>query len=324
MCGYCFEQVFLNEILEQECGSNSPIEYNKFDGLLVTPYSQETNYLLHCLKSARASDQLPSALFIIHCRGLEDVIYRSKSPCVDCLSHATLAKHYHKYHQILEDHRLSIKANKELLPHPSWIELYDPKFIFDSKKWSNFLKNQNLLPKAVSLLEEYYHWWILGDEKDKNDLSKMMEETGIFDPIEDIKKEELDRFYGIFPALYFSLVYLSNQNNELNLIEKIALTNPDGVPDFPGFDLWLQRKALLSMIRKKGVSFLIDNLNSELRVELVYYAFLKLEEVKQESRKVIEKLKSVVEAEVTPSEFTDSSNTYIEKMHNWPKIMRYH
>ena len=116
-------------------------------------------------------------------------------------------------------------------------------------------------------------------------------------------------------------MYVSDKCEDLSPIERIALNNPSGVPHFPGFDLWLQRTALLAMVSKMEASYLIDCMSPDLRPELVFYAFLRLRDVRRERYRVIERLKDLAEAE---QGYFDSASEYIKKMYGWPKDRLFH
>ena len=116
----------------------------------------------------------------------------------------------------------------------------------------------------------------MGQNQLKNDLNRKLKDTGVYGPIEDIPRTEWDRLYGLFPALYFCLVYTGKHKADSTVLSQIALTSPNGVPNFPDYDLWLRRKALTISIQNKGISFLLDNIGPDLPLDLVYYACLKL------------------------------------------------
>ncbi|MFO7803066.1 MAG: hypothetical protein R6V55_12300 [Desulfovermiculus sp.] len=142
----------------------------------------------------------------------------------------------------------------------------------------------------------------------------------VLDPIEDVSLEERQRLYHLLPCLYFALIFLSSQRQGIDSLEKIALTPPHGVPDFSGFDLWLQRKALVCMLGHKGISFLLDNLHPELCLEPVYYAFLRMPLVRQRREDLIQKLKALSRTVPQSSEMYEDAVKYMHKIQSWQPV----
>jgi hypothetical protein len=101
-----------------------------------------------------------------------------------------------------------------------------------------------------------------------------MKKTGIMDPIEDTPPKEWNRFYLFFPAVSFSLSFLSRHQSRSDIIKRIAIETPQNVPHFSGYDLWLQRKAFIVCLNEYGIQFIIDHYD-KLRFELICYALLK-------------------------------------------------
>ena len=159
----------------------------------------------------------------------------------------------------------------------------------------------------------YHSWWLKGEGQNKNDLHQRMKRTGVLDPIEDIAREEWKLFYSLFPAVYFALIYLSRYGEDLAPVEKIALTNVNGVPDFPGLDLWLQRRALACAVQARGVTFLLNNIDREMRPVLIYYAVLRFEFVKKEREQIIQRMHNIKQ-KYTYGEFLEEMNIYIENL----------
>ncbi len=81
--------------------------------------------------------------------------------------------------------------------------------------------------KSLILLEQYYKWWLKGEDLTKNDLNKKLEETGVLDPIEDISCSDLERFYNLYPAIFFAMNYCGRNSPELPALKSIALDYPN-------------------------------------------------------------------------------------------------
>lgn len=271
VCGYCVEQVLINDILEQEWSTGKPILEDQVHGILLPCHAQESNFILHSVKFARSRDMVDEVLPILHCRALEKIILRPESALETSLPQMALAKHYHEYQRTLP-YTWPYESIINLLPAPAWATLYWPEFVFSRKAWEDFMHIQDLLDQATSLVQAYCTWWLQGHEQAKNDLQQRMDETGVLDPLEDINEHEWERFHSLFPALYFALCYLGGKGLNLDVVEKVALTSPNGVPLFSGHDLWLQRKAMTYLVSNKGASYLIQKIPPYLRLEPVYYA----------------------------------------------------
>jgi hypothetical protein len=312
MCGYCIEKVMI-ELLEQEIGSKAPIPEDQNSAMLLESLAQETGFPMHSLKFARAWDKEPDILYVLHCRSLEAIAARPVSAAEGGPPHNALVKHYHAYRRMAST-RFKKDELKVILPHPSWLMLYDPDFVFSKAKWSEFTDKPDLLDQCADLLERYHSWWLRGEGQHKNDLNLRMKQTGVLDPIEDITRDEWELFYSLFPAIYFALNYLSRYGEDLGPVENVALTDINGVPDFPGFDLWLQRKAFTSAVQARGTSFLLDNLELELRPLLIYYAFLRFDLVRKEREQTIKKISTLMKQIYLCGEFAKEANTHIEKI----------
>ena len=154
-------------------------------------------------------------------------------------------------------------------------ELSDINLLSDAKCWNQFIANEErVLKNSLGLLNSYHDWWLLGNGKEKSDPDERIEETGIMDPIDNTTLAEWNRFDTLYPAISFALSYIINQYNDSEIIQKIALTNLEDVPDTWGKDLWLQRRAMIACVQRNGIKFIIENLG-QIRYELIYYVLLK-------------------------------------------------
>ncbi|MEF8941549.1 MAG: hypothetical protein V5B78_02030 [Desulfohalobiaceae bacterium] len=302
------------EFLEREIGSNAPIPEDQSSAVLLESYAQETGFPMHSLKFARAWDKELDILYVLHCRALEEIVASPALAAKGSPPHNALVKHYHAYRRMVSTRFKTVEL-ENILPHPSWLILYDPDFVFSQAKWSEFTANPDLLAQCASLLERYHSWWLKGEGQNKNDLHQRMNKTGVLDPIEDITREEWELFYSLFPAIHFALIYLSRYGEDLSPVENIALTDVNGVPDFPGFDLWLQRKGLARAVQARGACFLLGNLELELRPLLMFYAFLRFDCVRKEREQIIQGMRSLMKKRYSYGEFEEEANKYIHKMH---------
>ena len=316
MCGYCVEQVLINDILEQEWSNGKPMPGDQVHGILLSGHAQESNFTLHGVQFARTYDMVDQVLPILHCRALEEIILRPESALETNLPQMALAKHFHAYQRTLPT-TWPYKSIINLLPTPAWATLYQPEFVFSRRAWDDFMHTQDLPDQATSLVQAYSAWWLQGQDQAKNDLLQRMDETGVLDPLEDINEHEWERFHNLLPALYFALCYLGGNGLNLDVVEQVALTSPNGVPLFSGHDLWLQRKAMTYLVSNKGASYLIPKIHPYLRLEPVYYAFLRLRTMQEHRDELVQCLEGIKHDVPQLSEMYEDAEKYGQKMQDW-------
>lgn len=172
-------------------------------------------------------------------------------------------------------------------------ELSNINLLNDEVCWNEFIadKERNL-KNSLELLSFYQDWWLLGIGKEKSDPLQRMEQTGIMDPIDNTTLAEWNKFDALYPAISFGLSFIINHHSDAEIIQKIALTNLEDVPDTWGKDLWLQRRAMIACVQRNGIKFIIENLG-QIRYELIYYVLLKTDTSPAE----LKNLKEVILAE---------------------------
>jgi len=154
-------------------------------------------------------------------------------------------------------------------------ELSNINLLSDEVCWNQFIADKESIRKnAMDLLNFYHDWWLLGIGKEKSAPDKQIEGTEIEDSSVSATLAEWNKFHAIYPAISFALSIIINHRNDSKIIQKIALTNLEDVPDTWGKDLWLQRRAMISCVKRTELSFIVDNL-SRIRYELIYYVLLK-------------------------------------------------
>ncbi|MDP3664567.1 MAG: hypothetical protein U1D41_04135 [Nitrosomonas sp.] len=154
-------------------------------------------------------------------------------------------------------------------------ELSDVNLLSDEAYWNRFITNkERILNNAMDLLNQYHDWWLLGIGKEKSEPEEQIEEFGILDHVDNTTLAEWNKFDALYPAISFALSYIINHHSDSEIIQRIALTNLENVPDTWGKDLWLQRRAMIACVERSGLAFIVDNLN-QIRYELIYYVLLK-------------------------------------------------
>lgn len=155
-------------------------------------------------------------------------------------------------------------------------ELRQIELLTDETRWNRFMADQErIYCHALELLNSYYDWWILGIGKEKEKRKPNSIDKNLLIPDELITTgAEWDKFHALYPAFFFALSYLINYHGDSDIIRKIALTNLKDGADIWTKDLWLQRKAMITCVRRDGFLFVVDNF-SQIRYELIYYVLLK-------------------------------------------------
>lgn len=268
MCGYCFENWLLLEGLssrrdEAVAETGTPFLRNIAAAVLL----QEEEPLLPFLDQAARWGNPSFQLDIIFCRLFEHCLFlgvdRSLVRKINSLYGPDAAATFlhNRNHTVLAVH---------------WIAIFTPAAFADEDKWRRFLwtASARLADLTYDTLEFYVDWWLRGRGKTTSDGADRLEQTGRMDPIDNTPKQEWDYFYAIFPWVYFSLMYIGRYCPNAPLIEQIALHPPQDVPDFPGHDLWLQRRAFLFYLQSAGWPGLLKH-PDQIRFALVEYGLRK-------------------------------------------------
>ncbi|MBC2704290.1 hypothetical protein [Desulfobacula sp.] len=265
MCGYCFEGGVLIPALELAYKG----EKTKIDGFNIENYLQEESNLYLVVDEAKKFECRNDYAGIILCRLYEKYILSGVDNVL-----------YKKITSIFGDDIVNTVLKKSSLDSKQYVsrirkKLSDKEIYQNNRQWDNCISGKpELIEDSLNLLNFYYDWWIKGQNKRKSDSLLRLKKTGIMDPIANTPKTEWERFYALFPLVYFSLTYLWKYHSDTELIEKIALHCPDGTPDFGGYDLWLQRKAFVFFIQKVGIVKALEKID-QVRIELIYYTLLK-------------------------------------------------
>lgn len=257
MCGYCTERSAL-EILGDDVRGNlqmKAVGYNlgRYFHLRETPdFIMALERIRRSLAQRRLTffSEVPPAVLLY--RGLEILLTQGfESPA---------------YQQILKkplyrDAIIAVCSGEDRKKFESATEglemehlglLYDAETYFWGDRSKQLRTLSKVLPSCRSLLKHYISWWLTGQELQKNDLSAMMEETGIMDPINDITEEEHSRFNLLGRALYFSILTVGSCSAGKKMLLAVAQRLPAGVPYFDGEDLWLQRIAAVKLYDMEG------------------------------------------------------------------------
>lgn len=261
MCGYCIEAGIVLDFVENE----RSLGQMELENHWVPSYLQECEDLPSTIKKLKKFNKFSDSIDIVFCRVWEKIINNKyESACTELetgFDKESINKFLIRFHDS-EDCK-------------EWGVLGDNNLYADKQYWARLLENKKrLIDVSEKTLMNYYDWWIRGNKKKTSDPGDRFKKTGIMDPIDNTTREEWDRFYLFFPAVFFSLSFLSRHQSRSGIIKQIALESPQDVPHFSGHDLWLQRKALVVCLKEYGIQFILDNYD-KLRFELICYALLK-------------------------------------------------
>ncbi len=261
MCGYCIEGSITLDFIESQRIS----EKIEFENNWVSIYVQESMNFPEVIDKIKTFDNFPGSIDIAFCRLWEMSLNQEYSGIYHCLVNEYGDKS-------IDDYLFGLKNNYH---NENWKSLGGSELYINKGGWDYFLGNVNqLIEDSESTLKSYFDFWICGESKEISDPEKRMEETGIMDPIENTTPKDWDSFYTLFPIVFFSFLIIKRFKNDSEILRRIALQSPHDVPDFLGYDLWLQRKAFVVCVKNYGIQFVLDNYD-DIRLELIYYALVK-------------------------------------------------
>ena len=269
MCGYCYECIILHVV---ETGHRGTKGY-RFS------YLQESEDIKTEIQQLEDPNNPEPLIELAFCRLYEHYFAHG----FDVELFDTLQDRFgHEAIQAYLNRRQA--SSSEILK----AELSDINLLSDAKCWNRLIADKEKIFKdSLEILNSYYDWWLLGIGKEKSEPLQRMEQTGIMDPIDNTTLAEWNRFDALYPAISFALSFIIHHHGNSEIIQKIALTNLEDVPDMWGKDLWLQRRAMTACVKRHGFSFIVDNL-SQIRLELIYYVLLKIDTNSTELKKLKE------------------------------------
>jgi len=266
MCGYCIESAYFLSFIYKNINV-----IDVTDSFLYPVYMEESETFIEDLENKRIcsitfiSQSDISETSIIYCRIIEKLILENKN-----------------FYHILDNRYYIDNTNKintfiAKRYKCAYLNNFDLKrFCNNTKYREKFLKNKTkLIDISTKILKDYCKFWILGIGKEISDPIKRMSETGIMDPIENTTPENWEKFYLLFPIVFFAFLILEKYTKKSKIIKYIALNDPHDIPDFPGLDLWLQRRAFTKCIKEYGIQFFLKNYENIRQLELLFYFILK-------------------------------------------------
>ena len=272
MCGYCYEGIMLHVV---ETGQRGTKGY-RFS------YLQESEDIKTEIQQLEDPNNPEPLINLAFCRLYDHYIANGFdielfNILQDKFGHVAIKSYF---------------ARMQASPSAFKAELSNINLLNDEACWNQFIADkERVFRNSLDLLNFYYDWWLLGIGKEKSEPLQRMEQTGIMDPIDNTTLAEWNKFDALYPALSFALSYIVHHHRDSEIIQKIALTNLEDVPDMWGKDLWLQRKAMIACVQRDGLMFITENLG-QIRYELIYYVLLKTDTNLHELNKLKEAILS--------------------------------
>jgi len=241
MCGYCIEGMMLEYLVEAKRNTKAEITW------LLPNYVQEVDDLIGIINKIKSSVYLEESLDTIFCRLQDHFITHGHNALlynfVKSVLGPTLINKFFSKRDSCYEHNFS----EELLNI-----IADPNIYENETCWNEFIQNVDLTDTSEKCLKSYINWGIFGNNNDDD-------------------KENWETFDSIFPSLFSALSFLSKNKRDSNIIKKIALNTPNPI----GNELWLQRMAFISCVKKYGIEFIIENI-SKIRTALISYTLSKI------------------------------------------------
>lgn len=262
MCGYCIEE----NVIIGFIGSSQEQEKKEIDGIFMCNYLQECEDLIGFIEKAKTFDSFRGWIDIVIYRLCDEYITHGYNKFIyDAIKSAFTLEFINNY---LEKKTVSNEPSysEDVIMH----KIFNQDIYEDSQCWDVFIKSYQNRSQLEETLYSYCDWWVLANKKKFGDPSH----TWIKDELYITTRSEADKFYSLFPAVFFSLSLLKKFYPNSNAIRSIALNSPHRCPNFGGYELWLQRKAFEFCVKEDGVEFMLSNLD-KIRIELVCYALLK-------------------------------------------------
>ncbi len=251
MCGYCTEHLAFKALRKNaECG------LAEIQGLGVALHLQEISDAagaLEALPPQTATD--PDVALVVLCRTLELLVadgYRSE-----------------KYQRLLqaEQFRAAIVSacsvrratvgGKEGGPSSDEFGWLTEEHTYFAPDYFDRRSARSSDEAIARIIGDYVAWWLRGGSVRHQDLGQRFE----------LLRER-------FPAIWFSMLLASQLSDPRAILLPLVRKGPDGVPDFDGLDLWIQRRAALAIYDRLGIAPSFLDGQSPVRAELFQYLAL--------------------------------------------------
>lgn len=303
MCGYCIEQIALNIIFDDVRG-NLKIKSVSFNPARYFYLRETKDFTSSLERLQRSFAQKHQSFFsevppeVILYRGLEILLEQGfTSPTYQQLLKKPL------YRDAIvatcsDEKRKEFELATEGLDIPHLGLLYEAETYFWGERSKQLRALAHVLPSCRNLLKHYISWWLKGQKLQKNDLDAIMDETGIFDPINDISEEEHHRFNILCRAIYFCILMVGSCSAGKKMLLAIAQRPSAGVPWFSGDELWLNRIAALKLYDLEGFDAFLKHLKT-IRATNFYYVCMVREVSHRQLQLMLDEVRRHPEADTT-------------------------
>jgi hypothetical protein len=323
MCGYCWEEGPVLEIVEAESHKQidkiiefegrlkeemiSPMGIHGFPCLYSTPYLQESYEAKKGIKYC-CFDDINGHSQAILCRTIEYLLKNG----YDSDESQELLEMKSVQIAIEKECKDKLHANnqiKDSILRPVFHPLYDEKTYLSKESWNHFIFNKkDLQCSCQSILQFFNDWWLQGKDLKTKDPDEYFVKYGILDPLNKRHGESHALFKLLYRCFFFSLLFLEKSDKNNILRYQLIKNDPFFTPDFEAFDLWLQRKAIVEQIEKNGIDNIIAHL-SDIRPQLIYYAALKLNLTKKDKDTLTLSMRKIAKTESVMAGYLDLLET---------------
>jgi hypothetical protein len=275
MCGWCMEYNTIVQLGDHAADGTAWVP--AWIGDLI-PYLQETADLPDgCRYLSTYAYDAEVCSTVLLCRVLDVLMtYGMTSTYTQqLLAHETIQ--WAITHACRPAVRAAIQAEPASLLPEDLIWLYDAETYHDPAIWAWVRSRPDPLVHACQqALHRYWDWWLFGQglPQAEREVAPILIPVGSVDPVHIGPTEAEQRFQQAFRGWLFSVLLLGTLPRAQPVLFELITHDPDRRVDFDGLDLWLQRQAIVQLVRTAGASVLIPY-NPTIRPQLVYYAALK-------------------------------------------------
>jgi hypothetical protein len=245
--------------------------------LSLLPYLQETpDILAGCQQMARYDHDDSVCNDILVCRLMEMLVAHGldSALCQRLLQHEDIQRAL--AHACRPEPRaLARQCEAPFLPQ-GFLVFYDLVTYRNPTVWERLRAPSNALVRACrAAVRDFRDWWLRGhgvpsEECEEREIGGI---TLLRRPWSTADEAAQQRFRLLYRCWFISLCVLGRTAHEQTLLSHLLPTDPRPfAQDAP--DLWLQRRAIVQLVRHGGVETLVPY-NPAIRPQLVYYAALK-------------------------------------------------
>ena len=153
--------------------------------------------------------------------------------------------------------------------HDELLLLYGPDIFYNEWTWDLVTKEKSVPEMCVDTLTQFVDWWLRGKWLMEGVPVNKGDCVGI-----KRNPDEWRRFKAIYRPLFYSVQFLSQHDELWKHVIDLVTNDSVYLPTADGLDLWLQRVAIVNLI-KKGRAAYLEPLADDIRSLLKQYAAAK-------------------------------------------------